>query len=171
MPSIFYTRDGRWQVEPVPVSPCRLALAPVRLMPTGESGGRGPDEVLLAGTKNAGQWVLIAGNNVMHNGQPISAGMCVLAHRDSLASEGQAPVFFSTEEPPHVEEFAAQASVTCPRCRAAILPGEPSVRCPGCGVFHHETKERNCWTYAAKCALCLQPTALDAGLQWTPEAL
>ena len=164
-------RNGHWQGEPVPRSPYRLTLASMRLMPPDDEGRCIPGEILLARTKQAGQWVLIASNSVLHNGWPISAGIRVLAHRDSLAIDGWAPVFFSTEEPARVQDFAARGPVTCPRCRTAIPPGAHSVRCPACGVVHHETKDRNCWTYAATCALCAQPTALDAGLQWTPELL
>jgi hypothetical protein len=90
---------------------------------------------------------------------------------DFLNPAQGAPVFFSTEEAACIETFTGTGSVTCPRCRTAIVPGQPVVRCPDCGVVHHEVADRNCWTYAKTCALCAQLTALDTGLRWSPEAL
>ena len=77
---------------------------------------------------------------------------------------------FSAESLAHVEPFAGPGTVKCPRCRRQLVPGEASVRCPICGVAHHQTAEMPCWTYAPACAAqCGQPTALDVGYSWIPE--
>jgi hypothetical protein len=81
-------------------------------------------------------------------------------------------VFYSTERLALVEEFpGANAPAYCPRCKQAIASGHPAVKCPGCGVYYHQSNELPCWTYTDVCALCPQSTALDAGYQWSPEAL
>lgn len=173
VPVIFQKLQGRWVARPS----LRTAGA---LEPAGADSGAWATlldgAAWLAPVKASGRetlWALLlhAEARVLHNGQPVSAGLRLLAHRDALALEGQEPLFFSTEEAASVEPLAGPDQVVCPRCRDAVAPGEPAVRCPACGVVHHETGERNCWTYAAACALCPQPTALDAGLQWTPEGL
>ena len=176
MPVIFCKREARWDVVPVSGSAGHLSLAPVQFHPVADAATGPRAEAFLLCQQFDGQvglWVLFvrAGERLLHNGQPVAAGMRVLAHRDSLALADREPVFFSTEEAAQIEPFAGPAKVSCPRCRGGIQPGEQSVRCPACGVFHHETPERNCWTYAPTCALCTQPTALDAGRQWTPEIL
>ena len=176
MPFIYRQQEGRWAAQPIAGSPHDLVLAPARVDRVGESDDPGAFAgagLLMRAMRDDSAWVLLVrdGERVLHNGQRVTAGLRVLAHRDSLALEGEAPVFFSTEEAPCIAPFAALEKVTCPRCRDALSPGELAVKCPACGVFHHETGERNCWTYASTCALCTQPSALDAGLQWTPEAL
>lgn len=181
MPYLFHKQQGRWIGEPMPALPAQLFLAPLRVVPAAQAAdeGSGASAILMhtpmhtRGSAQAGHWVMLVapGQAVLHNGQPVSAGLRVLDHRDSLGLAGKPCVFFSTEEAPRVETFTGADPVTCPRCRDAIAPGQPAVKCPGCGVLHHENGERNCWTYATTCALCAQPTALDAGLQWTPEAL
>lgn len=173
MPIIFHQRDGRWDAEPVSGSPGRLSLAPVRFTASDDGAGRFPGPIVLARSDRERQWVLFVARteHLLHNGQPVKAGMRVLAHRDSLALGGREAVYFSTEEAARIEPFAGPARSTCPRCRCEILPAQAAVKCPRCGVFHHETEERNCWTYGPTCALCAQPTAQEAGLQWTPEGL
>ena len=176
MPYLFHKQQGRWAAEAIAASPVRLFLAPLRVASVTGAAEGDDESALLLHTQGRGQefhWVLLAhpDRHVMHNGQPVSAGLRVLDHRDSLGLAGAPCAFFSTEEAPRVEMWAGPDPVTCPRCRDAIAPGQPAVKCPGCSVLHHECGERNCWTYGMTCALCGQPTALDAGLQWTPEAL
>lgn len=173
MPVIFHRIDGRWGAETIPDAPGFLWLGPVRF----ELASNGPHEqtgaCFLARTEADGQWVLLARGEerLLHNGHPVTAGMRVLAHRDSLALEGREAVYFSTEEAARIEPFAGSTKPSCPRCRLEIPLGQSTVKCPRCGVFHHEMDERNCWTYAQTCALCAQPTALDTGPQWSPESL
>ena len=121
-------------------------------------------------------WVLVAGPEVrpIINGTPAPLGLVVLADRDEIRTPGGATLFFSCETRAVVEPFPESRSRgTCPRCRQAIAPGDPAVRCPSCGLWHHATDDLPCWTYEPRCAnsLCAQPTALDAEFRWTPEEL
>lgn len=126
----------------------------------------------LAGPRGA-SWILIspAGaqaarvNGALHGVKVLSDRDEVRIHRNRL--------FFSTESLPQIEPFAATGGRAgkCPRCQDGLEAGQPSVRCPKCGVWSHQFEDRNCWTYAPACASCGHPTALDAGFSWTPEAL
>ena len=119
-------------------------------------------------------WFLFATGRggVFVNGLPVPLGMRALADRDEIRLAGAEPAFFSTETLAAVAAYpGAERPVDCPRCLLPIEPGTPAVRCPRCGVWHHENAERNCWTYARTCRLCPQPTALDAGYGWSPEDL
>ena len=170
MPGIFNRCDGRWQLATVARSPSALRLDPVRVEPAVAP----PDgDTCVLVRVEGGIWAALMADNsaVRHNGAPVAAGLRMLEHRDALALRGAAPVFFSTEEPARVEAFVADAPVSCPRCRSDVMPGAATVRCPSCGAVHHEMPDRNCWTYAENCSLCPQPTALDAGLRWSPEEL
>jgi hypothetical protein len=174
MPHIFFrNNDGRWETESIAGSRGLLSLAPVRFDPACDGGAEQAGACLLARIASDEAWVLVlgAGQRLVHNGQPVPAGLRVLTHKDSLALQGREAVYFSTEEAARIEPFAGSAKVTCPRCRGEILAGQPAVKCPGCGVVHHEIEDRNCWTYAKTCALCAQPTVLGCALQWSPEAL
>ena len=173
MPTIFHKREGRWENTTVSGSCGVLSLAPAGFAPLPDGGEAPPGASLLVRAEGDGQWALFMrdGERLLHNGQRVTAGIRVLAHRDALALEGRDAVYFSTEEAPRIEPFAGGETASCPRCRSELLRGQPTVKCPRCGVFHHEMPDRNCWTYAPTCALCAQPTALDAGLQWTPETL
>jgi hypothetical protein len=105
---------------------------------------------------------------IKHNGVRVAVGLRVLAHGDWLSAAQGAPVFFSTEEAVCVETFVSPESMLCPRCKSEIVAGHAVVRCPDCGMIHHELADRNWWTYAPKCAQCSCPTALDTGLRWSP---
>lgn len=172
MPGIFAKRDGQWRIHPVGMSPSLLRLDPASVEPSArlESSANACLLVRIAGGR---QWAALVADEprVHHNGTRIAAGLRMLEHRDALALAGAESLFFTAEEPAFIEPFAATAAVTCPRCRGEVHLGDNAVRCPSCGVMHHETVNRNCWTYAPTCALCSQPTALDAGLRWTPEEL
>ena len=172
MPGIFAKSDGQWRMHPVGMSPSLLRLDPVSVEPNArlESNANACLLVRVAGHE---QWAALVdeGADVLHNGARIAAGLRILEHRDALALAGAAAMFFTTEALAHVELFADAAPVPCPRCRSDVRQGDPMVRCPSCRVVHHEVTDRNCWTYAPTCALCSQPTALDAGLRWTPEEL
>jgi hypothetical protein len=135
---------------------------------------------LLVRARNAkpAPWVLIAGAgpDVRVNGDAMLLGVRVLTDRDEISVAGVGELFFSTESLARVEEFTgdltgATPAIYCPRCRQTIDEGVSAVKCPQCGVWYHETEDLNCWTYAETCALCPQPTDLDAGFRWTPEGL
>lgn len=120
------------------------------------------------------QWVLVAGaaSRVSVNGTPLDTGMRVVTDRDEIRIAGSESLYFSTETLARVEEFiGGDQTLFCPRCKQQIDNGAKAVKCPGCGVWHHQTDELNCWTYSEVCALCAHSTDLDAGFRWTPEEL
>lgn len=150
------TADDRW--TPVP-------LASKATLP-GSSAC-----VTTARTPDGEAWVLFGDATVRVNGTPLETGIAVLHDRDEVMAGG-ARVFFSTERLTTVTIFeGADRAVFCPRCKLEITAGTPVVRCPSCGILHHESADYNCWTYTERCAMCDQPTALDAGYRFTPEAL
>ena len=174
MPAIFYRFNGVWRCERVVTSHAVLRFSPVRIVAqdSGPSHESAETVTLMRfGPRHAWAAIVPDGFAFMHNGQPVRAGLRVLAHGDALAAESGAPVFFSTEEAPRIETFAGDESPCCPRCKSAVAGGQSVVRCPACGVLHHEHEDRRCWTYADACSLCPQPTALDAALSWSPEEL
>lgn len=118
------------------------------------------------------QWALISlPDSVLRvNGWELAVGVRRLEHRDEIRI-GDARAWFSTEELAAVEPYARDDAPRCPRCLQPVEAGQASVRCPRCAVVHHATEALGCWTYAARCALCEQPTSLDAGFQFSPEDL
>ena len=128
-------------------------------------------ELLRATTPDGERWAILGGREIRVNGTPVDAGIVVLRDRDEISAAGRR-VFFSTESLATVVPFVAGERPTfCPRCRGPIEDGSPAVLCPNCRVWYHQSAELPCWRYAERCALCDQPTALDAGWRWTPEAL
>jgi len=121
---------------------------------------------------NAG-WAVIADGRtrLFVNGEPIETGIALLRDRDELRVDGAEAAYFSAERFAVVEVCDRDDAPRCPRCAQAIARGEMAVRCPGCGVLHHQMTERECWTYLETCALCAQATDLAAGLRWSPEEL
>jgi len=157
----------------------------VHLTPGGPSTLNAPERlgsveepvlVRLASHREAARWALICapGSRARVNGVPVPVGARVLRDRDAIAPGEGPTVFFSTERPAQIVAFPDDAHDTfCIRCKLPLEAGTPAVRCPGreCGFWHHESPEHPCWSYADGCASCGYPTALDAGLQWTPAAL
>jgi hypothetical protein len=123
--------------------------------------------------ESGNSWALVSGANarVFVNGEPLALGVALLRDRDELRVGGRAAVYFSTERLACVEPCERDDAPRCPRCAQAIERGQLSVRCPRCDVLHHQLTERPCWTYSSRCALCAQPSDLEAGLSWTPELL
>jgi len=123
--------------------------------------------------RSEGVWILLVprGLRVRVNGILDRTGIRVLRDRDEIVAEGAGRLFFSTEERRAVIPFPETAEPTfCARRRQAIVPGTPAVRC-GCGLWHHESTELPCWTYADRCSGCPAPTDLDGGFRWSPEEL
>jgi hypothetical protein len=117
-------------------------------------------------------WLLLAtlDDGVRVNGEELALGIRVLRDHDEIRLRGQAPVYFSTEARARVERFpGAERAANCPRCRQTLEPGAEAVKCPRCGIWHHQDAERPCWVYAPSCALCDQATSLESGYEWTPE--
>ncbi len=146
---------------------------------SGRSGGGGrgalpapPALIRAVNAAGAECWVRVTEDDsgVRLNGQappPIR----ILADKDEISAPGAGRRFFSTERLARVEPFEGPTDLCCPRCKELIKPGSAVVRCPGCGVVHHQSDEFPCWTHVERCALCDYPTALDAGFRWTPQEL
>ena len=174
MPIVLHKVHEHWVAEPVTGACGLLHLAPVRYEPGVDAHADWQHAcVVIARAGSAGPWVLVVRSDqrLVHNGLGVAAGIRVLAHMDALALAGHETLYFSTEETPRILPFEGASGATCPRCRSDILLGQLSVRCPACGVVHHQMEDCNCWTYAPACAVCPRVTALDIGLQWTPELL
>jgi hypothetical protein len=171
------TEAQQWAVLPLEDDAFTLATnppQPVVRHPMGD--GEALSNVLLVRTRGAEgiTWVLIAGagSGVSVNGVPLATGMRVVSDRDEIRIPGVSNLYFSTESLARVEEFSgSDQTLFCPRCKQEIEKGAAAVRCPACGVWHHQTDELNCWTYSEVCALCAHPTDLNAGFRWTPEEL
>ncbi len=123
---------------------------PCRLMLEGEGLGAGAGLL----SSDGQEWVLVCrgGREVRVNGMPVVLGMRVLQDRDEVVVRGQ-QYYFSRERLPVVEVFPGVGrAVFCPRCKQEIRAGVLAVRCPACGLWHHETSELNCWPYAPRCS-------------------
>jgi hypothetical protein len=119
-------------------------------------------------------WALIVGSapHVTLNGDPLAVGIAILTDRDEIRVAAEAPLFFSTESLPEVNAFPSEGPRgVCPRCKQVIPVGSDAVRCPSCGIWHHQSDELPCWRYAGRCAVCEQETAEDTGFRWTPQEL
>jgi hypothetical protein len=133
-------------------------------------GGGTPEQWCALGRKRA---------SIQVNGAPLLLGVRLLYDRDELVirADGASAAlhcFFSSEKLAEVLPYpGGDGPVRCPRCKQPIERNQMAVRCPNaaCGVWHHEEARLRCWTYAATCALCDQPTQLNAGFRWTPEQL
>jgi hypothetical protein len=172
----LWVRDEaeRWAVLPLEREAFSLSSTPPR--PIARQLGEGDalcDALLIrADSPQADSWVLIAsaGAGVSVNGVPLGAGIRVVSDRDQIRVGGEHEYYFSTETLARIEQFpGGEQPMYCPRCKQEIDAGASAVKCPACGVWHHQTDELNCWTYAQVCALCAQPTEMSTGFRWTPE--
>jgi len=170
------TEANQWAVLPLEDEAFALTTSPPKAVRRPPNDGEMLSGVVLVRTGGASAvtWVLIAspGSGVAVNGLPLATGMRVVSDRDEIRIPGVSNVYFSTEGLAHVEEFpGSDQTLFCPRCKQEIEKGAAAVKCPACGVWHHQTEDLNCWTYAEVCALCAHATDLGAGFQWTPEDL
>lgn len=121
-------------------------------------------------------YLLVSGSgSVRTNGCPVVTGIRRLRDRDEIRVNGAHPrrYFFSTESLARVVPLPDSSGlVHCARCRQDVPPGSPIVRCPACGMIHHQSGELECWSYADTCACCSQSTDLETGhLRWTPDSV
>jgi hypothetical protein len=135
-----------------------------------------PDAVALlpVGRPASDRWALVSGPavRVRVNGLDARLGIHALVDRDEIRIANGAPLFFSTETLAVVEVLPPSAPRTfCPRCKQAIEADTPAVRCPACGLWHHQAVDLECWTYGPRCAACPCESSLDSGFNWTPEDL
>lgn len=177
MAQVWLRDDTRgWAPVELNSSDCQLVEGrPVAVSP--EEAGTSIAAPLLC--REGEQWLVLAGESpaVRVNGRPLMAGLRLLRDRDAVAfvdpqTSADITLFFSTEQLVQILPLPDdRAGTVCPRCRQGIDVGSPAVRCPECGTWHDETPQRNCWTYAATCAVCGATTDLAAGYRWTPEEL
>jgi hypothetical protein len=163
--------------EPVPLldSPLDIDAAPPAPASPAAGGEADASRTLLVKTDATGDaWCLVAGAGAeaFVNGQRVVAGIRFLRDRDEI----RLPLsgrwyYYGTERLAQVMPFPLSQGAACPRCRQPVLPAAAAVQCPGCGLWHHESAELPCWSYADTCAMCSHSTQLDAGYRWTPEAL
>jgi len=174
MAHLWVEDTGSWSI--VPVAGDLVALDGGGWTPLVVQRPTAAPEIAVVRAQGEGppQWVLVASSDarrrVRVNGEPLLLDIRVLADRDEIAVD-RATCFFSTETLPRVNPFEGPGPVTCPRCKTAIRPGEPSVECPGCRTRYHQHDSRPCWLYAHTCALCGRPSALDQPYAWTPAEL
>jgi hypothetical protein len=113
---------------------------------------------------------LLGPSDVRLNGAPLVVGIAVLRDRDEIAVAGRR-LFFGGERLATIAAYDGTDAPLCARCKRPIEAGAAAVRCPCCRTLHHQTDRLPCWTYAARCVVCEQPTALDAGYRWSPDGL
>ena len=172
----LWLRDetAEWMVLPLGAEAFDLSVSPPRptRLPLGSEGA--DSRVLLVRMQEAREWVLLSGPKcrVRVNGFTICSGIRVLSDRDEIRIDGFGAFFFSTERLAVIEPLPkTERPVFCPRCKQEIREETPAVQCPQCKVWHHQSPELPCWTYAPTCALDDQATDLDADYRWTPTEL
>ena len=162
---------GVLELDGEPVVLTSDVTRPLRKRQGSEDAGSG---LILGGTRHGDHevWTLLVSraSEATVNGTPLLSGMRVLRDRDEIIVGGTDRLYFSTERLARVEPFpGADQPIVCPRCKQEIEKGMSSVRCPGCGILHHQTEKLPCWTYNKFCTMCDQTTSLDGGFRWTPE--
>jgi hypothetical protein len=177
MAHLWLRHDGNdWSAMPLTGHAMDISVHPPRIL--AESFRLGEDSraaLIRVATEDPPVWVLLvsAGSDVRINGFAPVADVRVLQDRDEIRVTPTGALFFSTEMLARVEEFpGSERAVFCGRCRQAMEKGQMAVRCPHsrCGIWYHQTGKLPCWTYAPSCGFCPQPTSLDAGFSWIPEA-
>ena len=123
-----------------------------------------------------GAWLLLAAPHarVALNGDTPAAGIAVLRDRDAIRA-GDESVFFAARDAAVVQVLeaatAADPDVRCARCSRRFAASARVVRCPACTALHHQDDALACWTYAERCAACVEPASLEPGPRWSPEEL
>lgn len=169
MAHLWIRQTDGWAI--LPLERATLTLEDVRRVARPDAIGT--DRAALCRTRQGREeWHLVAasGSTIAVNGLPLSAGLRTLLDRDEIRAPGLGRVYFSAERLANVEPLPDLAhDASCPRCRQRIEPGAFAVCCPGCDLWHHQSEDLPCWTYAATCAMCQQSTAAHAGFRWMPE--
>ncbi len=150
-----------------------LSAGPPRPVADSLAAGTAPTAIVLSARRGSPPpWVLIVKDSTPAtvNAMPVVTGIRVLADRDEICIADVGLLYFSTEVLPVIEPYpGGSRAAYCPRCKLQIEAGMPAVRCPECGVYHHQLEERPCYTYAPACAVCGAPAELGAGYRWIPE--
>lgn len=131
--------------------------------------------IVPAGDRAGGRWALVAGphRRVWVNGVWLDLGLRLLEDRDQIRLDNGRSCYYSSEARARRTRYAGDGrAVQCPRCKQEITPGSIAVGCPHCGVWHHESEERPCWSDFPTCTHCGRQTTLeDAPFTWAPEGI
>jgi hypothetical protein len=179
--------SGQWQPQALVAGRYECSCGPAGSVAWNERRAAGPARLQLRrqARPNGEAWLLLVGRGatVSVNGVRLALAVYQLRDRDevrvlvrdaSVSDPVAGHVFFSAERLAQVAPLpASDKPVICARCDREIAVGSPAVRCPSvaCGRWHHQADPLTCWTYRDRCAACDQPTALDTGFRWTPDAL
>lgn len=164
---------------PLSGQPVRLSVFPPRTAES-DSTDTSTGEVFLENHSDPGsnedRWLLFSDESsaVWVNGAPQTLGIYHLADGQEVLVKGAGVVVLTTEKTPQITTLpGSETDVICPRCKTEIDPGSEAVKCPSCGIWHHERDDLPCWTYehSTQCAMCEQATDLEGGLQRIPEGL
>jgi len=129
-----------------------------------------PTLLVRRGDPTDAQWVLLAGHeaNVRVNGLPMGLASRVLQDHDEILlgdaeTDSWRRCFFSRAGAVSVEPFPVNDNpMCCPHCKHPILGGQPAVRCPACGQWHHEMSDGQCcWSLPGCCGGCHCRAPLD----------
>lgn len=177
MAHIWVYEESQWAVLPLDGALFSLGHRRPRARSTGSNAPRDYEKdvlIMSVGEPSKDSWVLLAGpgSEVHVNGARIRLGVRCVRDCDEIRVAGAGLFYFSTERLAAVEPFAGSSSnAFCPRCRQEIASGQPSVKCPACGVWYHQSEDFPCWTYSETCALCPQTTSMEGGYRWMPEEI
>ena len=163
--------EGDWAVLLLEAPGLDLSTSPPRhLTSTTEAA---PDWSCCLVASAAG-WSLLAAAqcDLRVNGEAVPTGLRLVEDRDEIRVGRGVYAYFSAEVLAVVEPLpGGERELFCGRCKQVIAEGADSVRCPACGVWHHQNDELPCWLYSEACSLCDQLTELEGQFRWTPEGL
>jgi hypothetical protein len=169
MAVIWYQKDNAWHTHPLDPD---------------EPAGFWIEDGVFTRVNYKQAWLLVAPRTRLHqteyvllgwprrvciNGRPFW-GMHVLRDQDEILLPRGQLLFFSAQDPPQVvHQLPPGLKATCPICGDPVTA--PAVRCPQCGIYHHERPDRPCWSSGATCSTyqCGQPTRPSR--TWTPLEL
>lgn len=168
--------ETKWTAHTLDDSESNLGNIPAEAVGQEPLSGQAPPEVYLRKSDGNNEfcWVVLAGrgSDIKINGLPLYTGICVLRDRDEIRWGPDGIAFYSTEELAAVVNLPhGDRKIVCPRCKQEICPETPAVQCPRCRVWHHQSEDLPCYTYAERCATCTRKTSLDTGYEWVPEEL
>jgi DNA-directed RNA polymerase subunit RPC12/RpoP len=169
-------KTRKWAVSPLSGLELTLRSIVADSIIQGVAADGIPEDVHLirAGNDNQEEWSILAAmeSGVTVNGIPLLLGLQVLKDRDEIRWDQDGSAFYSSEELAAIVDFPTEdRKIFCPRCKQQIAPETPAVRCPRCGIWHHQSEQLPCYTYADKCAVCSRETNLDGGYDWIPEEI